>query len=85
MTTSPRLIDAFIDRLIELAAGAEPENRFCGICNDLRATFNMPEIYQWMAVHFDKLPDAHALGDKWSGPRGKRRRKLCYDVAVQAK
>lgn len=85
----PRLIDAFIDRLIELAAGAEPHSRKRGICEDIwNRVSRSADLFDWF-VHMgldqvNPLGDVGKPGDRWSGPRGKRRRKLCYDVAVQA-
>lgn len=89
MTQPPRLIDAFIDRLLELAAGAEPHSRNQGICADIWHTVSFDvDAWDWiehMGLHAcDPLGDVYLEGDHWSGPRGKRRRKLCYDVAVQA-
>jgi hypothetical protein len=108
----PRLIDAFIDRLIELAAGAEPWFKECGPGNDIANTVSDEACSYMLQICRKKLnrcaccgrklqlagycspeflycrvePDSHWYDprNKWSGPRGKRRRKLCFDVAVQA-
>ncbi len=85
-----RPIDYLMDRLAELAAGAEPDCAGNGICweahviipNEGRYTvmygFSFLGLDQW-----DPLGDAWKTGNKWSGRRGQRRRRLCYDLLVQ--
>ena len=90
-----RPIDHLMDRLAELAAGAEPTSRVHGICENLNLEFpdfphyGHPEfLLDKCFLHMrlwtvDPLGDVWDEGDHWSGRRGQRRRKLCYDLLVQ--
>lgn len=85
-----RPIDLLMDRLAELAAGAEPRTRFDGICWDVARNFDswafdtLAEAFMHMGLHdIDPLGDVGDEGDRWSGRRGQRRRRLCYDLLVQ--
>ena len=82
--------DQLVDRLAELAAGAEPKSRVCGIGFEMQQAaghFTDAFIGDWL-THMglnraNPLGEVYDGGDHWSGPRGARRRKLCYDLMVQ--
>ncbi len=85
-----RPIDHLMDRLAELAAGAEPADRECGICQEIESSVRgyfwtlLGKSFEKMGLNSgDPLGDYYSPGDMWSGLRGQRRRKLCYDLLVQ--
>lgn len=86
------------DRLLSLAAGAEPYEWECGICRDIneevfhrfhRSARNpgyeyCGALFVLMGLQFTApvAVGAHG-GNKWDGQAGLARRQLCADMAVQ--
>ena len=93
-----RPIDLMMDRLAELAAGAEPIFLTDGLCNNATTPLiqRMDDSYSraWEVLQeaFRQLglnpiyplgeKEFRSYGSKWTGRRGQRRRKLAYRVLV---
>lgn len=82
------------DRLLSLAAGAEPYEWECGICRDIeKEVFHRSARnpgYEYCGALF-VLMRLHVVapvavgahdGNKWDGQAGLARRQLCADMAV---